>query len=574
MKKILLFIFIICIKQVNAQTPSWAWAKGWGNNLGQAWKQNESSFGNSIAADINGNVYTVGYFDTPIMIVGNYTLTNSNNSGNSGDVFIIKYDATGNVLWATSAQGDSSDSGLGIVIDNANNICITGAFSSSTITFGTKTLTNSNNGTSDIFIAKYDILGNIIWAKNYGGSNDEFGNAIIKDANNDLYISGNFKSQSFSIGTNSITIDSSGNQNMFIAKFDSSGNPIYAKSVGKACNIAIQGNNIASDNNNNIYVSGSFSKSEIILGNDTLHCNSNSSNYFLVKYDAIGNLLWVKSGSGLNYSVAANALTVDAANNIYISGNFAGNSLKIGNTTLTSFSEYSGFIAKYSSFGSVIWAKNLQDLNPQPWPASCIAVDASGGVYVGGGFTNEVGYTPFAVFGNDTLYSGNPGQDAIFIVKYDSSGNSIWGQTASSIRWNVMLGVAVDKYNNIYTVGYYNSPVIIFDNDTLFNSNATNWQGFNYFVAKIGTAGVGIEKYNINDNVIVYPNPSKNNFTIETNTTDKQNLNLYDINGKLVLSQIIQGTTNINTSTLAQGIYNLSIINKEGVVNKHLIIVH
>ena len=74
-------------------------------------------------------------------------------------------------------------------------------------------------------------------------------------------------------------------------------------------------------------------------------------------------------------------------------------------------------------------------------------------------------------------------------------------------------------------------------------------------------------------NLNIYPNPAQNNFTIQTNVSDKQNLQVYDVNGKLVLTQTINGTTSIDVGILAQGVYNVSITSNEGVINKRLVIV-
>jgi hypothetical protein len=75
--------------------------------------------------------------------------------------------------------------------------------------------------------------------------------------------------------------------------------------------------------------------------------------------------------------------------------------------------------------------------------------------------------------------------------------------------------------------------------------------------------------------VSVYPNPSKGNFIVEINSTEKQTMQLFDVNGKLVLTQIINGKTNIDVSNLAEGVYNLSLINSEWfVVNKRVVILH
>jgi hypothetical protein len=78
---------------------------------------------------------------------------------------------------------------------------------------------------------------------------------------------------------------------------------------------------------------------------------------------------------------------------------------------------------------------------------------------------------------------------------------------------------------------------------------------------------------NNQSNIFIYPNPAQNNFTIETTSTDKQTLQVFDVTGKLVLSQLINGTTTINTSHLSEGIYNLSIISNRAVLNKRLVIV-
>jgi len=84
----------------------------------------------------------------------------------------------------------------------------------------------------------------------------------------------------------------------------------------------------------------------------------------------------------------------------------------------------------------------------------------------------------------------------------------------------------------------------------------------------------GINQIKSNNNQVnIYPNPNNGSFVIEPNSTAKQTLQLFDVNGKLVLSQTINGKTNIDASILNEGVYNVSIISNEGVVNKRLVIV-
>lgn len=91
-------------------------------------------------------------------------------------------------------------------------------------------------------------------------------------------------------------------------------------------------------------------------------------------------------------------------------------------------------------------------------------------------------------------------------------------------------------------------------------------------VLRSQTAGIK-QVTNNNDQVNVYPNPNKGSFVVETNATEKQTMQLYDVNGKLVLTQIINGKTHIDAGSLNEGVYNISIISNEGVVNKRLVIV-
>ena len=73
--------------------------------------------------------------------------------------------------------------------------------------------------------------------------------------------------------------------------------------------------------------------------------------------------------------------------------------------------------------------------------------------------------------------------------------------------------------------------------------------------------------------VNIYPNPNNGSFVIESSSITKQTMRLYDVNGKFVLSQTINGKTSIDASSLNEGVYNISLQSNEGVVNKKLVIV-
>ena len=83
----------------------------------------------------------------------------------------------------------------------------------------------------------------------------------------------------------------------------------------------------------------------------------------------------------------------------------------------------------------------------------------------------------------------------------------------------------------------------------------------------------GIAQILTNNNVSIYPNPNKGSFTIETPSTEKQTLQIFDVNGKLVFTQTITGNTSIDAANLAGGVYNVNIIGNGSMVNKRLVIV-
>lgn len=88
--------------------------------------------------------------------------------------------------WAKSAGATGSEATTGTVVDASGNIYAIGWYTSATITFGGTTLTNPGNFTGDMFLAKYDATGNVLWAKTYGGVDGEIGNGIAIDASGNV----------------------------------------------------------------------------------------------------------------------------------------------------------------------------------------------------------------------------------------------------------------------------------------------------------------------------------------------------------------------------------------------------
>ena len=155
-----------------------------------------------------------GRFESDSITFGTTTLSNVAYQ----DIFIVKYDALGNVLWAKSTGGTFDVYGVSISTDVSGNILVTGAFRSDSIAFGTTILTNTSVGTADIFIVKYDAFGNVLWAISEGGTNHDVGSGISTDISGNVMVTGFFDSPSITFGPTILT--NAGVHDIFVAKLD------------------------------------------------------------------------------------------------------------------------------------------------------------------------------------------------------------------------------------------------------------------------------------------------------------------------------------------------------------------
>jgi hypothetical protein len=209
------------------------------------------------------------------------------------------------------------------------------------------------------------------------------------------------------------------------------------------------------------------------------------------------------------------------------------------------------------------------------------------------------GYTAYSLTG---IAGGCIAQDSItisvipsptvYFSLYQDSMPHIWDvyptypPSMTSVVWNWGDGTSSTSSYSSHTysvAGLYNICVTVTDsngcmatycqNDSVYRY-ANNSTSSNIIQVNVINNTTGINQLtNTANRLTIYPNPAQNNFTIETKTSDKQTLQVFDVNGKLVLTQTISGTTNVDASTLSQGVYNVSVTSNEGVVNKRLVIV-
>ncbi len=337
--------------------------------------------GLAIKTDKNGNSYVTGYYYSTATF-GSQNIT----SAGLQDVFVAKYDRNGNLKWVVSAGGPESDIGNAITLDNTGNVIITGQFTG-TATFGTYTLTSTNNNIN-VFTAKLDSSnGNFLWAKSGTGPHTDRGLGVACDPTGNVYITGQF--------TDTITFDnvhfSPLYNAIFIVKYDNNGNEQWITTAGGGIyNIA---NAIAVDNSSNVYITGNFQGNLDFFVNPIVTLtNTYFNRIFIAKYDQNANLLW-DVADGSSNPLTANNISLDPAGNPYIIGNFEcvlnGYADRYGQGTFNTVGYWDVFTAGYAGTdGSWIWSRQIGGHGNNY--GNGIAIDTTAHLYTAGSFDDDM----------------------------------------------------------------------------------------------------------------------------------------------------------------------------------------
>jgi hypothetical protein len=533
MRRRILFFFILCCSaRVFSQAPAWQWAAGSGSTYDES--------GNSVVTDATGNVYVTGNFSSPAIIFGTYTLTNVNNN----DVFLVKYDPLGNVLWARSGGGIYDDIGWGVAADANGNVIITGSFFSPTIVFDTYTLTSAGGG--DIFVIKYDQTGNIIWAKNEGGTSNDNGFGIAIDASNNIIITGAFKSTPLISGTSTLTC--SGADDLFVIKYNAAGNTIWAESAAGTGND--QGNGVAVDVSGNIFVTGFFYSSSFAIQNYTL-TSAGSNDFFVIKYNAAGSALWTKAGGGA-FNDFGYAVACDVSGNVIVTGSFNSSTLTAGTNTCANISNFDIFTAKYNSSGNELWLRSHGGSDDDA--GFGLTTDAIGNIYITGHF-----HSPSIQLGSFNL--SNTGIGDIYVGRYDPAGNIAWAINEGGVSDEQGTSMAIDGGGNIFVAGYFYSPTLTIGTSTLASQGMSDT-----YVAKLQSVVTSEPDHiTVENDFFIYPNPSDGRFLIGGDLSEIKNIEVLTITGQKIFGseapQLFDRS--IDLSDQPKGIYFVNLTTKK-----------
>lgn len=404
--------------------------------------------GAAVAVDALGNVYVTGFFEGASVDFDPGPDTHPLTSIGSRDIFVAKYDTAGNLAWAHRAGGSTGtfEQGSGIGVDTAGNVYVTGSFAGPDVDFdpGPDSRLLTSNGSSDVFVAKYDTIGSLVWAHNTGGITGDTGEGLAVDAAGNVYVTGSFQGEDtdFDPGAGLHPLSSEGFADIFVAKYDTAGNLIWAHSTGGGTGNDV-GYGIGVDSGGGVYVTGAFVGLNVDFDpgfGSHLLSSIGSFDIFVAKYDSSGDLAWAHSVGESGFD-SGRELVVDAAGSVYLTGPFSGIDVDFdpgpGSHHLTSGGGTDIFVAKYDTGGNLAWAHSTGSGNGDE--GFGIAVDVAGSVYLTGDFDGLVDFDPGS--GSHVLKSS--GDEDFFVAKYAQSGVT---RLAGANRFETAAAVAAHHY--------------------------------------------------------------------------------------------------------------------------------
>jgi hypothetical protein len=364
--------------------------------------------------------------------------------------------------WVKSFGGAFADNINDMKSDNAGNIYVCGSFSG-TISLDTYTLTSA--GDKDVFVAKLNSTGTVLWAKQGGGVYEDQATALALDASGNVYVGGKY---STSATFNGNTIN---NASSFLLNYTTSGTFGWVKNIASASTI-----DDITLNGDFLYLTGNMNGGNIFesikLGTDYYYSS------YLAKYTIDGK---INSAIGLKFgSYRSKKMTIDNSSNISILTEFSGKNY-LNQDTISSIGGDDLIVLNYSPSLTLNWYKTGGGSGYDY--AKDITTDASGNVYILGTVQSS------GSFSGNTI--STPGNEGYVIAKYTNTGNLSWVNsygTAYFSGYSNSPSLFVDNNNTVYTTGYANGS-----SSSPFKFNGNSVYSSDYFgggfILKCNTSG-------------------------------------------------------------------------------------
>lgn len=553
---LLLFLILKSFTLVHSQYPLFEWVHTFGCEF-----NNESP--NDITIDQVGNIYITGDFGDTIRFNPALGLPDLIAFGPSPDLFILKYNQSGDILWAKSIGGNGSEVGEAIAADSSGNVYIGGRFAGTTDFDPNSGIYNisTNSIASDAFLLKLDTSGNFIWAKSFEGKRSTYIHSIVTDFNNNIYVTGRFNDTvDFDPGNGVKELMTVGEDDIFVLKLNPIGDLLWVNSYGSIKDDI--GLSLAVGKNNELYISGFYGDTIDFDPGPQINQFASKGNrdIFIQKLDSAGNLDWIRTigSDSIDYT---NSITLDPSENLLVSGKIVGIvdfDPGAGTSFIGLLDKHGSFLLKLDKFGNFIWANAIN--GPGGASGRSVVSDETGNSYLAGVFAGTVYLNP----ANNQFTTISRGYDDHFIQKLDPDGNFKWGIAIGDISHEQAINIAYQK-GEIYIAGDFGFFVDFDPGSGIQERRALGIE--DNFLLKLSQMTVGqtkIEDHGIN----LYPNPSIGEFVIDLGHPYKEiQLTITNSLGGIISTHFYREILKINTKVGGpNGIYFIELRDNEGMV--------
>lgn len=359
--------------------------------------------------------------------------------------------------WAQSFGGFSFDNATSVALDSQGDVFTAGCFSDTMIfNPGPDQIKFTTHGAGDIIIIKNDANGNYLWAKQMGGAETDSPLDIKIDNEGNILLAGIFRSTvDFDPGDGVFNLTAYYGYDAFVAKYDASGNFIWAKQIGGNADFDQATSLIKDSETGNIFITGIFGGSvDFDPGPGVFALSSNSFDAFILKLNNDGEFLWAGQIGGGGFD-CGNSIALDTAGNVILAGVFEetadfdpGEEFYYMTINGGQPLYADGFVAKYSPDGDFVWAVQVGGPG-QDW-ANAVTVDPFNDVVVTGEFFSDVDFDPGQ--GEYILSSQNAD---IFVWKLHPNNKFMWAKKIGGANYDWGTAIATDDLGNIYSTGYF-----------------------------------------------------------------------------------------------------------------------
>lgn len=434
--EILFSLAPVSSKETIVIDPGLAWSSYYGGT--------EDDLGYDVDTDKEGNVFLTGYTKSYSDIDFNGFL---NYYVGDKDAFLVKFDRKGTRLWATYYGDIGNDVAVGVSVDDAGNAYIAGYTESQTNISSNGHQNNYGGGSYDAFLVKFTGDGQRMWATYFGGDDLDVCEGLEADKFGNVYIAGTTISINVNIAYMGHQNNPGGDQDAYLAKFDSSGTLKWATYYGGL--YEDRGTGVTIDAFGSVFLGGTTASEDSIGFNGYQSTYENNTDAFVVKFAADGTRQW-----GTYYGGEEFDMTLDIhcdGSNIYLTGLTQSTTKISSNGHQNTMSGYQdAYLVKFTSSGTREWATYYGGKLDEAGYG--IATDIWNNVYLVGYSQSDTGIATAGGF-QPTYARFFDG----FLAKFNHKGERQWGTYYGGNGSEYFEGVEADNFGNVYASGLASS---------------------------------------------------------------------------------------------------------------------